>query len=246
MFVVKIVKINYSYQCTECDENYYDFEVDTNKVWYKKDLEEDKQLNSSFDLQLNYDYEDKTVYIGTENSSGAKYKCNNIEQLINSIETYCYNYLNYSEKYLIEIWETEWHRDAGEGYVFDESFDNYDEVLNRARQLFEDNNFASIEILDNNGKAIYCRDSESEEFYNDGERISCVDETILNNYIQNWNEHKEQIFNNSRLYCKSGDLFIAIDDTTGNCWTEEFKSEKDAQEWLLGKKIEKGDIENEI
>ena len=119
-------------------------------------------------------------------------------------------------------------------------------VLNRARQLFEDNNFASIEILDNNGKAIYCRDSESEEFYNDGERISCVDETILNNYIQNCNEHKEQIFNNSRLYCKNGDLFIAIDDTTGNCWTEEFKSEKDAQEWLLGKKIEKGDIENEI
>ena len=75
--------INYSYQCTECDENYYDFEVDTNKVWYKKDLKEDKQLNSSFDLQLNYDYEDKTVYIGTENSSGAKYKCNNIGQLIN-------------------------------------------------------------------------------------------------------------------------------------------------------------------
>lgn len=238
--------INYSYQCTECDENYYDFETDVNKVWYKKDLEEDKKLNSSFYLELDYDYEDKTVYIGTECSSGAKYKCNNIGQLMSSIETYCYNYLDYGENYSIEIWETEWHRDAGEGFVFNETFDSYDEALNKARKLFEDNNFASIEILDNNGEAIYCRDSESEDFYNNGERISCVDKDTLDNYIQNWNEHKEQTFKNSRLYCKSDDLFIAIDDTTGNCWTEEFKTEKDAQNWLLGYELEKEGNEIEV
>ena len=238
--------INYSYQCTECDENYYNFEVDTNKVWYKKDLEEDKKLNSSFDLQLSYDNKDKTVYIGTEYSSGVKYKCNNIGKLINSIENYCYNYLNFSKKYTIEIWETEWHRDVGEGFVFDETFDSYDKALNRARKLFEDNNFASIEILDNNGEAIYCRDNESEDFYNNGERISCVDKDTLDNYIQNWNEHKEQTFKNSRLYCKSDELFIAIDDTTGDCWTEEFKTEKDAQNWLLGYKLEKREKEIEI
>ena len=209
--------INYSYQCTECDENYYDFETNVNKVWYKKDLEEDKKLNSSFYLELDYDYEDKTVYIGTECSSGAKYKCNNIGQLMSSIEA-----------------------------VFNETFDSYDEALNKARKLFEDNNFASIEILDNNGEAIYCRDSESEDFYNNGERISCVDKDTLDNYIQNWNEHKEQTFKNSRLYCKSDDLFIAIDDTTGNCWTEEFKTEKDAQNWLLGYELEKEGNEIEV
>lgn len=35
--------IDYSYQCEECNENFYDFEIMTNKLWYKRNYDEDKK-----------------------------------------------------------------------------------------------------------------------------------------------------------------------------------------------------------
>ncbi len=238
--------IDYSYQCVECDENYYDFEVDTNNVWYKKGKEENKKINSSFCLELDYDNKDKTIFIGTETGAGAKCKCNTIGELIDSIKFYCYNYLDYGKRYSIEIWETDWHRNVGEGYIYNNDFDNYDEALRTARKLFEDYNYASIEILDNKGEAIYCRDNESEDFYFENERISCVDNELLSKYIDNWTNYKEQDLKVDKLYCRGDDSYIGIDNSTGNCWIEEFQTEKEVQEWLLGKTLEKEDLDNEI
>lgn len=237
--------IEYSYQCSECDENYYDFEVKRNKNWYEKSFIEDEKINSSFDLELTYDKEEDMVYLVTESGSGAKYKCTNMGELINNIEKYCYGYLDYGNKYSIEIWETDWHRDAGESFIYDETFENFDTALIIGRKLFEDNNYASIEILDNNGEAVYCRDNESEDFYFKGHRLSRVDENIVKDYIENWTNKKEQSFKGDKLYCKDNDVFIGVDNSTNNCWVEEFSSEKDVQDWLLGKDLE-SDFDYEI
>ena len=86
--------IEYSYQCEECDENFYDFET----IKYKEEKKSDEKLNSSFYLQLSYDNETKEVYIGTESSSGAKYNCVTIKELVSSVNEYCNNYLNYDNE----------------------------------------------------------------------------------------------------------------------------------------------------
>lgn len=236
--------IEYSYQCTECDENFYDFEVNEDTVWYKKDNQEKKKLNSSFSLQLSYDEDEKNVYIATESGSGAKYHCESVEELINKFKDYCYDYLDL-EEYSIEIWETDWHRDAGEGFIY-ETYSNLEEAIKRARELYEDNNFSSIEVLNNCNEALYCRDSESEDFYFGDDKLSCVDSKILNEYIDNWSNNKKQSFKGNKLYCKDHDLYIAVDNSFGSCIVEQFDTEKEAQDWLLGKNIEKGDLENEI
>ena len=237
--------IEYSYQCTECDENFYDFEVIANKEWYKKSSDEDERLNSSFYLQLDYNNEEKNVYIGTESSSGAKYNCKTIGELVSSIEEYCYNYLDYGEEYRIEYWKTDWHRDAGEGMIYDKTFYNPKEAISKARELFYDNGYSSIEVLKRNGESLFCCDNLSEEFYYDNDRICLVDEKVVKEYIDNWSNNKEQSFNGEKLYCKENNKFVAIDNSTGNCWVEEFEGEREAQDWLLGKDLE-GEVGYEI
>lgn len=230
--------IDYSYQCEECDENFYDFEAITNKSWYRKDSDEDEKLNSSFYLHLDYDNKQKNIYIGTESSSGAKYNCTTIGELVSAIEGYCYNYLDYGEEYIIEYWETDWHRNAGEGMIYDKTFYNPDEAIRKAKELFYDNSYSSIEVLKRNGESLFCCDNLSEEFYYDNDRICLVDEKVVKEYIENWNNNKEQSFNGDKLYCKENNKFVAIDNSTGNCWVEEFESEREAQDWLLGKDLE--------
>lgn len=230
--------IDYSYQCEECNENFYDFEIMTNKSWHKKNSDEDEKLNSSFYLQLDYDNEEKYVFIGTKSSSGAEYNCTTIGELVSAIEEYCYNYLDYGEEYRIEYWETDWHRDAGEGMIYDKIYYNFEEVISKARELFYDNGYSSVEVLKRNGESLFCCDNISEEFYFDNDRISLVDEKILKEYIDNYSDNKEQSFDGDKLYCKGNNKFVAIDNSTGNCWVEEFESEKETQDWLLGKELE--------
>lgn len=85
--------IDYSYLCENCDENYYDFEVITENVWYKNERKENIKLPSSFNLEVEFDKEEKMVYINTDDGSGAKYSCENNNDFNRAIETYCNNYL---------------------------------------------------------------------------------------------------------------------------------------------------------
>ena len=210
----------------------YDFEIGINK-------ELDESLNSSFYLQLHYDNETKEIYIGTESSSPAKYNCATIRELINDIKEYCYNYLDYGEEYRIEYWETDWHRDAGEGIVYDKIFLDFDQAINKARELYYNNDYSSIEILNKNGKSLFCCDDLSENFYFNNNKISLVDERVVKEYIDNWSNNTEQSFNGYKLYCKANDKFVAIDNSTGDCFVEEFKSERETQKWLLGNELTK-------
>lgn len=95
--------IDYSYQCENCDENFYDFEVISDSVWYKDEKKEHYELPSSFDLEICFDKDEEIVYIGTETSSGAKYKCKNADDFIKDLEIYCNNYLIYDEEKEVEL-----------------------------------------------------------------------------------------------------------------------------------------------
>lgn len=66
-------------------------------------LNNDLKFNSSFDLELCYDGLKKLLYIGTETSSGAKYKCNNYNDFQNAIKDYCDNYLTFDNEDDYEI-----------------------------------------------------------------------------------------------------------------------------------------------
>jgi len=57
--------------------------------------EKNKKIKESFEIILEYDDEDKTLIISSENSSGAKYDCNNIYDLKDSIQEYIDNYIDY-------------------------------------------------------------------------------------------------------------------------------------------------------
>lgn len=155
------------------------------------------------------------------------------------------NMFSLHQNFTIEIWETEWHRDAGEGFIYDKKFSDYETAIIEARKLFYDYNYASIEVLNNDGEPVYCHDDESEDFYFKENKLSRVDETIVKKYIDNWANKKDQSFKGNKLYCKDNDIFIGVNNSTNNCWVEEFNSEKDVQYWLLGKNLE-SDVDYEI
>ena len=68
---------------------------------------------------------------------------------------------------------------------------------------------------------------------------------MLNEYINKWTKKEELPISVNLLYCKDGNKYIAIDNSTNNCWVEEFSSEKEVQNWLLKKDLE-GEIDYEI
>lgn len=146
---------------------------------------------------------------------------------------------NYTENYKIEIWETEYDRDNGEGYIYNKTFNDFKEALIQARRLYDKNNLASIEILNEFDEAMFCKDDESEEFYFKNNKISLVDKEIVDMYINNWMDHKELPIKENKLYCKVvGSGYLTIDNSSGECYVEEFDNEKQAQKWLLGKEKE--------
>lgn len=149
------------------------------------------------------------------------------------------------DNYTIQSCETEFDRDNGSSFTYDYEYSDFESALKDARELYEDNDLSSIEIVKNGKETVYCRDSKSEEFYFKNETLSCVSDDILDKYISAWHEKKELPLNINRLYCKKDNFFIGVDNLTNNCWTEEFKTEKDVQNWLLRNDLEK-DLVNEI
>ena len=106
-----------------------------------------------------------------------------------------------------------------------------------------DENFYEFEVI--NDKKIDKPISKKDEKFNSSfyfnKKISFVDEKIVNDYLNNWFNNKKQNFNGNKLYCKKNNKFVAIDNSTGDCWVEEFKSEKEAKDWLLRKDLKKED-----
>ena len=101
-------------------------------------------------------------------------------------------------------------------------------------------------MITNNGESIYCRDKETfETFYLNDDTFSKVPKEILDEYISNYTDHKKLPIKEDKIYCENNDTgFIAVDNSSGECYVEEFQNEKQVHEWLLGK--EKEEIDKEI
>ncbi len=54
----------------------------------------------------------------------------------------------------------------------------------------------------------------------------------IGEYIEAWTERKEDDRNLLYAENKEKHYFVAVDNLTGNCWVEEFKTEKKALKWL--------------
>lgn len=155
--------INYNYLCENCDENFYSIEVN-NKKWYLKS-DRNEKLIKNFNLEVSYNLESKKMYIGTENSSGAKYICNDIDDVKDAIENYIYEYLNYNT-YKLKIWETEGDRELGESFEYLESFDSVDDAINKAKKIISRNNYAFIEVIENETEELFfSTDGINEQYY---------------------------------------------------------------------------------
>ena len=54
-------------------------------------------IRDDIELEVVYSKEEKIVYIGTPSSSGAKYKCETIDDLKKSIDSYIESYVEYDK-----------------------------------------------------------------------------------------------------------------------------------------------------
>lgn len=226
--------IDYAYLCENCDENFYLCEGDLDYEWYFNDKYKD-ELSENILLDLAYNKNDRVVTITTNENKKVQYKCKNVSDLSRAIEFYAKSYLTYDDnkKYYINMWINEQDRDDGYMSTDDNSFDSLEKAINYARNEFDANHYSSLEIVDSNRKAYFCKDSESEDFFLNGLKICFVSNDILNKYIDCWNDNKPLPLDENLLYSKSGNKYIAINNTSDDCFVEEFDKEEDAKNWLL-------------
>ena len=146
------------------------------------------------------------------------------------------NLKKYIDEYQIEYWETVDDRNNGFSCKYSDTFYDFNFAVKTARDDYEYYNYACIEILDDKGKTLFCKDNESEEYYINNKKISMFPKEIVDKYIDNWMDHKELPTKDYRIYCKMvAGGYLAVDNSHGECYVEEFDTEKDVQEWLLGK-----------
>ena len=88
-----------------------------------------------------------------------------------------------------------------------------------------DKNFYDFEV---NDKVWYLKDNN----YLNSEMIEKVDRSIIGEYISCWEEGKSLPVDKDMIYAQDGDLFIAVDNTSNECYVEEFKTEEDVIKWF--------------
>lgn len=135
----------------------------------------------------------------------------------------------------IKYWETEYDRDNGYSESLMNYFNTFNKALEFSRNFFDSCNLASLEITDNNDNVYLCKDKDSEDFYFNNRTISLVSRELFDKYLSCWENKQDLPCKNNLLYTFNDGLYIAIDNSTGNCWVEEFKEEKEVWNWLLEK-----------
>jgi hypothetical protein len=64
--------------------------------------------------------------------------------------------------------------------------------------------------------------------------IQEVSKEVINNMVDEYCKGKPRK-EDPLCLCKEGDKYVAIDDTSGDCWVEEFDTKLKAIRWLEGK-----------
>ena len=57
---------------------------------------------------------------------------------------------------------------------------------------------------------------------------------IFNKMLSNFNGTSNHKIPDEKIMFKEGKRFIAVDNSSGDCWTEEFRNYRDAKKYLLG------------
>lgn len=200
-----------------------------------------KTLNKE-DLRVKSLEDDEKVYIASSVDGDYEVGKDSYNMTCVDANYYWYNdndfidlEINDDEKYYATIWITENDREQGFADKYDKDFKNLKDAIEDLRTYFEDGNCVCVEIYNSNDELQYNCDKESEEFYMDDLKIVKVNQDIIDKYIDNWSDNKKLPTNDNLLYCESNEnQFLAINNTTGDCWTEEFDNEESAIKWLLG------------
>lgn len=141
-----------------------------------------------------------------------------------------------NKSYTIRIWETEELRNTGESFDYLKTFYNKDDAINEAKIIISRENYAYLEVLDNEDKLIFDTDGINEEYYEKHKyqtKIYKVSPEELNEYVDRWTDKKELNLDYSLLYCqKENFCYVAVDNSSGECYVEEFETEAQAVYWL--------------
>ena len=87
-------------------------------------------------------------------------------------------------------------------------------------------NFYDYEVDD---KAWYLKDN----YYLNSEMIEKVDKSIISEYISCCDEGRPLPVKKDMIYAQDGNLFIAIDNTSNECYVEEFFDEDEVFKWFI-------------
>jgi len=83
-----------------------------------------------------------------------------------------------ANNYIIKIWETEEMRDLGESDIIETNIQSLEEAINKAKKIMEEQNYASLEVQDEEEQnSFYFCTSREEEYIYDFEEEN-IDEKI--------------------------------------------------------------------
>ena len=107
------------------------------------------------------------------------------------------------------------------------------------RKNFDKKKFNCMEVIDLNNKVYFGKDNDSKVLYTKNGNVRLVDNEIVDKYIDNWMDHKELPTKETKLYCKMAiGGYLAIDNSSGECYVEEFETEEQVYKWFSGKDLE--------
>lgn len=209
------------------EDIYYEFYKTLDKETLRvKSLEkDDNKIYISSDVS--FDYESSAYSLSCEDVDYYWYED---QDFLNGVE--------YDTKFYVKLWITEHDRDQGYVEEYYKNFNNLEDAIKDLRTYFYDGNCACVEIYDSSNKLCYCCDKESEDFYINDLIIRHVDKKVVNEFIDCWCDRKKLPVDYDLLYCKDENCFVAIDNTAGCCYAEEFLTEEAAFEWLLSNEKE--------
>jgi len=122
-------------------------------------------------------------------------------------------------------------------------FDSIDKAIQYSKEESKKNNYYKVEIVDYKNNVYFNKEKDFETIYINDLKIKYVPKKMLSEYINCWVEKKELPIKDTLLYAKDGNKYIGVDNTTNDCWEEEFENERDTINWLIG--LEKDEKQNE-
>ena len=145
------------------------------------------------------------------------------------------NYDN-DETYSIKIWETEELRNQGLPFDYLKTYYSKEDAIDDAINIMDRFGYTYLEVIkDNDGSVVFGTDGEDHTYYNESEyqnKIYKVTHEELTKYVNDWTDKSLNENHYDLLYCEDNGKFVAVDNSAGDCFVEEFQTEAQAVFWL--------------